>query len=1438
MGKTNTDTVEINGHECTALMDSGSVISSVSEEFYKKHLSTSMLRPITEAFPYGLRITSATEDTLNIQGFADMNILFPGLVQPIPVLVTVLRSSILNTNMPALIGSNGLEEWKLALQKTHTTIPPLNSVIDTWKTESTQTGTMMNVNYTPIDMKNCASIVTQMNIKDVRPYERKLLFQPYKKYAHHISTSTVTVPKNSTNVTWEITTMPTTSTNKTVKLLPGATIGSICPMREEIYISTGEEPNQTTSDGKQKFLDLFEKESWPTNITKDIEGLLWHYRDVFALSHHELGCFNRTKHEIELTDETPIKQKYRRIPPHLYQAVKDELHKLLDNGVIQPSVSPFSSPLSIAVKKDGSPRICLDFRKINAVTKKDAKCIPSVDELIDSLHGKKVFSSIDLMQGYHQQELSERSKKFTAFNAGPIGFFEYSRLPFGLSNSSASFQRMMEYILRELLPHLCLVYIDDVIVHSHTEEEHLDSLDKVFQCLRRYNVRLKPAKCVFFRNKLNFLGHTISDTGICADKDKVKAIQDWKSPATVKQVRQFQGLAGFLRRYIANFASIAQPITDLLKGYSNKKGERSKNKKLEAIKFKWGKEQEMAFNQLKKKISEDVVLAYPNFEQPFRLSCDASRNGLGAVLEQAQEDGKFRPIAFASRRTSAAEKQYPIHKLEFLALKWSVTEKFKDYLRCKPFVIFTDNNPLTYVFKTAKLDATAQRWVAQLEPFDFTVTYRPGTNNVVADALSRKYDEEEHDITQHIQAWAKHKCEDFDSDQRQHQAATTVQDTTNTTPTTNFDWKTLQTTDATLETTKTYITDPTAVTDDRLTQQVKSLLKVKDKLLVHNDLLYYQQDDTSVKRLVVPHQQQREIAVLYHTFGHFGITRNYKQLKQRFYWNGIKSTVTEVCTTCDRCQRAKTPKEKNKGPLTHIITPSRPMHQLSIDFLAIDTKAQTKCKILTCVDEFTKYAFGILVKSENAEKTAEALYRNIYTKFGIPEVVHSDQGATFVGKVLKELNNLLGIRHTITTTYRPQSNGSCERLNSTLISRIRTLQPREKKKWHFHVDSLVMAYNTTTHESTNTTPFQAMYGRHAKIPIDLLVHLPDQEENVPAKSVKSFTTEREKELRHAYDTMKDSMDKRRSRSKRNFDNKLQKPITFQPGDKVLVRKFVQKNKVDDRFHAEIHTVISQKDDVPLFLVQGCESGTIKTIHRDHLILFHQAPPPQPVTAIEDITTWDAFNNKEYPVDEDEDWPVMKKYNNRVALHFGNATELKADYTMTIIDTTTEDEISSNLKTARTTQLTTAVISSTSTNRETIENVIKAIRQEIKNKSWTKIIVSTDKHTTYNIYIDVMCTFFPKKPLEKQTQQLSESDDDSDGEYINPHTEPAPQAQDVEEVESDESQQGDHQESSDAESDTESESDQEEQQGHGYNLRRNRQPPQHMQDYVTYTIQLM
>ena len=546
--------------------------------------------------------------------------------------------------------------------------------------------------------------------------------------------------------------------------------------------------------------------------------------------------------------------------------------------------------------------------------------------------------------------------------------------------------------------------------------------------------------------------------------------------------------------------------------------------------------------------------------------------------------------------------------------------------------------------------------------------------------------------------------------------------------------------------------------------------------------------------------------------------------------------MKEVCTTCERCQRAKTPKEKNKGPLTHIITPARPMYQLSIDFLAIDTKAQTKCKILTCVDEFTKYAFCILVKSENATKTAEALYHNIYTKFGIPEVVHSDQGATFISKVLAELNTMLGITHTVTTTYRPQSNGSCERLNSTIISRIRTLHTREKTKWYFHIDSLVMAYNTTVHESTGLSPFSAMYGRHPKIPIDLLVHLPDQYDHTTVP-VKTFVKDREKELKEAYQLMKDNIDKRRARSKRNFDDKLKKSTDFNNGDKVLVRKFVQKNKVDDRFQAEIYVIISKKDDVPLYLVQGLESGTIKSIHRDHLILFHQSAPSKPITTVNDIITWDIMQHKHYNTDEDEDWLIKKKFNNRIAIHFGESNDIATDYRLEISSIISSNDMITNLKTARDNGITTAIICIAHNNRENLKTIIQSICQEIAHKSWNKIIISTEQHVIYNVLIELMCTYFPKTVMHTEQSLLSESDDDSDSEYIT-HQQHQPVVPD--DSVNDHSEDSEDNENDAAcqerESSTDSDSEPEQEARHGYNLRRaGRRPPVRYKDYVTYTL---
>ena len=466
-------------------------------------------------------------------------------------------------------------------------------------------------------------------------------------------------------------------------------------------------------------------------------------------------------------------------------------------------------------------------------------------------------------------------------------------MAFGLSNATATFQRAMEHILQDLLNTIALVYIDDIIIHSTSTKEHLNSLDIVFDRLTQHGLKLKPSKCFLFKEKLNFLGHTISKDGIQKDPSKVESIKSWKQPTTVKELQRLLGLTGFLRRYIQNYATIVAPLTDLLTGYSNKKGNRQHNKKLEQTNWKWGKDQKHAFATLKKKICDDVVLAFADFSKPFRLSVDASRKGLGASLEQQQQEGKWRPIAFASRRTSSSEQNYPIHKLEFLALKWAITEKFSCYLRTSHFECYTDNNPIT------------------------------------------------------------------------------------------------------------------------------------------------------------------------------------------------------------------------------------------------------KFKVLTCVDEFSKYAFAIQVKSENASKTAETLYKQIYTKFGIPEVIHSDRGATFLSKVIKELNKILAIHHTVTTAYHPQSNGTCERLNNTIINRMRTLHPREKQKWHLHLDSLLFAYNSTVHESTQTSPFYVMFGRQPKIPLDLMIRLPSLQDDQPLDA-KNCAAEREQELKASFELCAKNIEKRQERSKINFEKKIRK----------------------------------------------------------------------------------------------------------------------------------------------------------------------------------------------------------------------------------------------------------------------------------------------------------
>ena len=1206
IGKVNSQLVTIDNTTCRALLDSGSVISSVSREFYQQYLSHLELQSLDTLFDNTLTITSATGDSLNILGYIEVNILFEGLQEPLPILVTVLDSSILNKQMPALIGSNALELWKMTLDKQFKDPPSVNPVIDTWQLEQGEIGQAKSMDHT--NFKNCAFIHTKVSLNRIQPYDRTVVFSPNNKYEKHVSATTVVVPKFHSVVFMKV---PTVDTHPNISVFSGNAIGDVSLLSHNIPIKIA--PLQHRShDDKQEFLQHFVKNDWPSEMKNEIEEMLWRHREVFALSHYELGKCDVLKHTITLENYTPIKCKYRRIPPNMFESVKQELEKLLEAGVIEHSESPWCSPISIAVKRDGSPRITLDFRKINAVTKRDAKSVPNVDELFDSLYGKKIFSSLDMLHGFFQIDLSEESREITAFTAGPLGFYQFRRLPQGLCNSGATFQRAIEYVLKDLFTEICLVYLDDIIVHSVTPEQHLNNLVRVLTRLTQFGLRLKPAKCKLFCKELKFLGHVISEEGISKDQSKVQIINDWPKPTTVKEVRRYLGMCSFLRRYIKGYATIAQPLTDLLQGYSNKNS-RQKNKKLEETQFVWTDLHQEAFDQLKQKISDDVTLQFPDFSKPFRLSTDACRTGLGAMIEQMDDKSNWRPICFASRRTSVTERQYSTYRLEFLCIKWAVCEKFKDILRYAKFFCLTDNNPLTYIFKTNKLDATSQRWTSALEQYDFQIIYRSGADNKVADALSRLYENNQEDDTERFRDWARSRCIEFPDANTKHLTNTISASAPNicstrksSTPTINYDWEKLQGEDSTIATVRNLVQlGKKRLTGHELTQNEKNLMRSEEKMVIRNNILYIRENN--VDRLVIPISQQKKLVEIYHSFGHYNKAKTYAMMKERFYWYGMNTTVSQVCEVCDRCQHSKTSVNKNRGPLQHIETVPIPMYKVSMDFLGIDKRSESKFKLLTVICNFTKYAFAFVVKSENAIKTAEVLYRQVYTKFGLPRIVHTDNGATFVSKTMKQLHNMLSIKSTTTVTYRPQSNSICERLNRTIIQRLCSLPPREKPNWHLHIDSLMLAYNATVHGATGVSPFYAMFNRTPTIPSDLMINLPEEEEQ-PQMTVKKFASKRKSELKDAFRFYAGNIRKQQEQNKTNFDDKIKgTPVTtFQPMDKVLIVNHIKRNKIDDNFKEQIYEVVEQKGNSQIYVLRGMESSEMKRVHRDDIILFKEA----------------------------------------------------------------------------------------------------------------------------------------------------------------------------------------------------------------------------------------
>ena len=405
---------------------------------------------------------------------------------------------------------------------------------------------------------------------------------------------------------------------------------------------------------------------------------------------------------------------------------------MLDAGVLRLSNSPWCNAGVLVRKKDGSLRFCIDLRRLNSLTVKDSHPLPHICETLESLAGAAHYMTINMNSGFWQVLMDDESKQYTAFTLGSMGLYECESMPFGLCNAPPTFQRLMLNCLGELNLTYCLIYLDDVIIFSKTEEEHLERMHVVFDRFRERGLKLKPSKCKVFKTEINYLAHHVSKRGVLPSKKNLEAIARCPPPDTYTKVKSFVGLVGHYRCFIKGFANIAAPLYNLTSGENKDKKSEHLDLPLEACK---------AFDRLKATCLQVPILAFPNFGKPFLLETDASGKGLGAVLSQKQSDGRYHPIAYASRIMTETEQRYHSNKQEFLALKWAVTEQFHEYLspygkNRNEFVVRTDNNPLTYIFSLANLDAVGQRWVAQLASYNFALKYQKGKDNMVANFLS------------------------------------------------------------------------------------------------------------------------------------------------------------------------------------------------------------------------------------------------------------------------------------------------------------------------------------------------------------------------------------------------------------------------------------------------------------------------------------------------------------------------------------------------------------------------------------------------------------------------------------------------------------------------------------------------------------------------------
>lgn len=880
------------------------------------------------------------------------------------------------------------------------------------------------------------------------------------------------------------------------------------------------------------------------------------FQDIFFQNDQNLSFTNQVKHQIKTSDDVPIYSKSYRYPYIHKNEVERQISEMLDQGIIRPSFSPWSSPIWIVPKKlDASGkqkwRLVIDYRKVNEKTINDKYPIPNISDILDKLGRANYFTTLDLASGFHQIEIHPDDVEKTAFTV-EHGHYEFVRMPFGLKNAPSTFQRVMDNVLQGLQGKVCLVYMDDIIIFSTSLQEHISNIKLVFERLRQANLKVQLDKSEFLHKEVSFLGHVITPEGVKPNPQKIHAVKNFPIPKTQKQIKTFLGLLGYYRKFINNFANLTKPLTNCLR----------KGNKVE-LNSTYVK----CFEQCKDLLCNDPILQYPDFERPFNLTTDASNFALGAILSQGPI-GSDLPVCFASRTLSETEQRYSTIEKELLAIVWA-TKYFRPYLYGNKFKIITDHKPLTWLFSLKEPNSKLVRWRLKLEEFDYEIVYKKGLQNTNADALSRAeiYVSETSNSQDTVHSGEENLGDGIPISERslnEFSIRLIFQKTDlrynprdmskivfNSKKQITIRRNDLDKEDVIIDKLRTHLVPKTTIgvfADDNIFKLIQSTFSkyfsTSTSKLVRCKVLLKDIEDIDTQEQLIMDYHNKSV--------HRGINETVSHLKRDYFFPKMKEIATRLINNCKICGLNKYERQNTHVKFSITETPRKPLEIVHIDIYSIHKQV-----FLTVLDKFSKFASVYMIPARNSLNLVNSL-THFFSHHGIPKKIISDNGQEFTSSVFQDFLKLHNIQNHFTSAKNSTGNAPVERFHSTLTELIRIIYSQNKNKpIEIIVNEAVLAYNNSIHSVTKLTPFELLSGHIDSALFPQITH---------AHPNNDFVQQR----KEVYDQIADLIHRRSLAYKKNTINKRNEnkvePPEYQLNQEILEAEN-RRNKLAPKFMA-------------------------------------------------------------------------------------------------------------------------------------------------------------------------------------------------------------------------------------------------------------------------------